>query len=129
MFTDTLTEKDLDITAPAQEKLYEIMNDGDDIGYHNKAIRIYIFGGGCSGMTYGMRFAELTDQTDKDTVRYLKLDNSKEFQVFIDIVALEYLRGAQIDYITDAGSERFVFNNVFQQMGSTGSCAGCGGAQ
>ena len=125
MFIDTLTEKDLDITPSAQEKLYEIMNDGET----GKAVRIYIGGGGCSGMTYGMGFAELTEKSDKDTVRYIKIDDTKEFQVFIDIVALEYLRGAQIDYITDFGSERFIFNNVFLGQGGSGGCNACGGAQ
>ena len=125
MFIDTLTEKDLDITPSAQEKLYEIMNDGET----GKAIRIYIGGGGCGGMTYGMGFAEVAERSDKDTVRHITIDDLKEFQVFIDVVALEYLRGAQIDYITDFGSERFVFNNVFQEMGGSGSCGACGGAQ
>ena len=125
MFIDTLTEKDLDITASAQEKLYAIMNDGET----GKAIRIYIAGGGCGGMTYGMGFAELSDKTDKDTVRHITIHELKKFQVFIDVVALEYLRGAQIDYITDVGMERFVFNNVFLQMGGSGSCGACGGAQ
>ena len=125
MFIDTLTEKDLDITPSAQEKLYEIMNDGET----GKAIRIYIGGGGCGGMTYGMGFAEVAERSDKDTVRHITIDDLKEFQVFIDVVALEYLRGAQIDYITDFGSERFVFNNVFQMMGGSGSCGACGGAQ
>jgi len=129
MFTSTLTEKELDITPPAQEKLYEIMNDGDDIGYHNKAIRIYVYGGGCGGMSYGMTFTELEERTVKDTVRHIVIDDSKEFQVFIDIIALEYLRGAQIDYITNAGQERFVFNNTFLETGGTGGCTGCGGAQ
>lgn len=124
MFIDTLTKKDLDITPPAQEKLYEIM-DGDN----SKAIRIYISGGGCGGMTYGMGFAEIADMTEKDTVRQITIDDSKKFQVFIDVVALEYLRGAQIDYITDFGSERFIFNNVFLGQGGSGSCGACGGAQ
>ena len=127
MFINKLTEKDLEITTSAQEKLYDIINEGDDSD--DKAIRIYIAGGGCSGMTYGMTFTELSDQTDKDTVRHITINNLKKFQVFVDIIALVYLRGAQIDYITDAGRERFVFNNTFLQTGGTGGCSGCGAAQ
>ncbi len=124
MFIDTLTEKDLDITPSAQEKLYEIIDGAED-----KAIRIYVSGGGCGGMTYGMGFDELAERSDKDTVRHITIDDSKSLQVFVDIIALEYLRGAQIDYITEVGQERFVFNNTFLGQGGTGGCNACGGAQ
>ena len=46
----------------------------------------------------------------------------------IDVVALNYLKGAQIDYIQEEGRERFVFNNVFAETGGTGACGGCGAA-
>jgi iron-sulfur cluster insertion protein len=72
-------------------------------------------------MSYGMTFTD--QQTEYDTV--LSFD---KFKVFVDVVALNYLRGAQIDYIQEAGRERFVFNNVFAETGGTGACGGCGAA-
>lgn len=118
-FEVNLTVEDLEVTQSAQDKLSEIVSQSED---DVSAIRIYIGGGGCGGMSYGMTF---TDQkTDFDTV--IAFDG---FKVFVDVVALNYLRGAQIDYIQEQGRERFVFNNVFAETGGSGACGGCGSAQ
>jgi iron-sulfur cluster insertion protein len=118
-FQVNLTVEDLEVTPSAQDKLREIVTQSED---EVSAIRIYIGGGGCSGMSYGMTFTD--EQTDFDTI--LAFDG---FKVFVDVVALNYLRGAQIDYIQEEGRERFVFNNVFAETGGSGSCGGCGSAQ
>lgn len=113
-----LTEEDLEITPPAREKLSEIIAQSEDAV---SGIRIYIGGGGCGGLSYGMTFTD--GATEFDTT--LNFDN---LQVHVDVVALHYLRGAQIDYIQEVGRERFVFNNVFAATGGSGSCGGCGSA-
>lgn len=113
-----LSNDDLEVTQSAQDKLFEIISTSDD---DVSAIRIYVGGGGCGGMTYGMTFTD--QQTDFDTVQ-----SFDGFKLYIDVVALNYLRGAQIDYIQEVGQERFVFNNVFAETGGTGSCGGCGAA-
>ncbi|MFT5503976.1 MAG: iron-sulfur cluster insertion protein [Gammaproteobacteria bacterium] len=118
IFSVELTVNELEVTPAAQEKLLEIIEQSDE---GVSAIRIYIGGGGCGGMSYGMTFTDL--QTDFDTV--LQFDG---FKVLVDVVALNYLRGAQIDYVQEVGRERFVFNNVFAETGGTGSCGGCGSA-
>ena len=117
-FEVALTINELEVTASAQEKLLEIITQSDE---EVSAIRIYIGGGGCGGMSYGMTFTDL--QTDFDTV--LQFDG---FKILVDVVALNYLRGAQIDYIQEVGRERFVFNNVFAETGGSGACNGCGAA-
>ncbi len=117
-FSPELTSRDLDVTESAQQKLAEIVGQSED---DIEGIRIYVGGGGCSGLSYGMTF---TDQvTDYDTV----LDFG-DFKILVDVVALNYLRGAQIDYISEVGRERFVFNNVFAETGGSGTCGGCGSA-
>jgi len=117
-FSPQLTSADLDVTESAQKKLAEIVNQSED---DIEGIRIYVGGGGCGGMSYGMTF---TDQvTDYDTV--LDFD---DFKILVDVVALNYLRGAQIDYISEVGRERFVFNNVFAETGGSGTCGACGAA-
>lgn len=117
-FSPQLTSADLDVTESAQNKLAEIVNQSED---DIEGIRIYVGGGGCGGMSYGMTF---TDQvTDYDTV----LDFG-DFKILVDVVALNYLRGAQIDYISEVGRERFVFNNVFAETGGSGTCGACGAA-
>ncbi len=118
VFQSSLTVNELEVTQSAQDKLQEIIDQTDE---DVSAIRIYISGGGCGGMSYGMTFTD--DQTDFDTL--LQFDG---FKILVDVVALNYLKGAQIDYIQEAGRERFVFNNVFAETGGSGACGGCGSA-
>jgi len=117
-FRVKLSNDDLEVTQSAQDKLLEIISASDD---DVSAIRIYVGGGGCGGMSYGMTFTD--QQTDFDT-----LHSFDGFKLYVDVVALNYLRGAQIDYIQEAGRERFVFNNVFAETGGSGACGGCGAA-
>lgn len=117
-FEPSLTLQDLEVTQSAQDKLHEIISQTDE---DVSAIRIYISGGGCGGLSYGMTFTD--DQNVFDTV--LQFDG---FKILVDVVALNYLRGAQIDYIQEVGRERFVFNNVFAETGGSGVCGGCGAA-
>ena len=117
-FQVDLSTSDLEVTQSAQDKLREIIEQGDE---DVSAIRIYVGGGGCGGMSYGMTFTD--QQTDFDTIQ-----SFDGFKLYVDVVALNYLRGAQIDYIQEAGHERFVFNNVFAETGGTGACGGCGAA-
>lgn len=118
VFEPSLTVNELEVTQPAQDKLHEIITQTDE---DVSAIRIYISGGGCGGLSYGMTFTD--EQGDFDTI--LQFDG---FKILVDVVALNYLKGAQIDYIQEVGRERFVFNNVFAETGGSGVCGGCGAA-
>lgn len=118
VFQPSLTDSDLEVTQAAQDKLQEIISQTDE---DVSAIRIYISGGGCGGMSYGMTFTD--EQSDFDTT--LQFDG---FKILVDVVALNYLKGAQIDYVQEVGRERFVFNNVFAETGGSGVCGGCGAA-
>ncbi len=118
VFQPGLTVNDLEVTQSAQDKLHEIVTQTDE---EVSAIRIYISGGGCGGMSYGMTFTD--EHSDFDTT--LQFDG---FKILVDVVALNYLKGAQIDYVQEVGRERFVFNNVFAETGGSGVCGGCGAA-
>ena len=118
VFEPGLTVNELEVTQSAQDKLHEIISQTDE---EVSAIRIYISGGGCGGLSYGMTFTD--EQGVFDT--QLQFDG---FKILVDVVALNYLRGAQIDYIQEVGRERFVFNNVFAETGGSGVCGGCGAA-
>ncbi len=117
-FEPTLSESELEVTQSAQDKLQEIVTQTDE---DVSAIRIYISGGGCGGLSYGMTFTD--EQSDYDTALEFG-----DFKILVDVVALNYLRGAQIDYIQEVGRERFVFHNVFAETGGSGVCGGCGAA-
>jgi iron-sulfur cluster insertion protein len=109
---------DVTITPTASEHLATLFKDIDDDDI--EAIRVYVAGSGCSGMTYGMTFTDRKTEYDK----VLKGDG---YLCYVDVVALNFLRGVEIDYATRDTGATFVFNIVFQQTGGSGTC-GAGGA-
>jgi iron-sulfur cluster insertion protein len=112
-----MTDADVSITPKARQQLSALFSqvDDDDI----EAIRVFVSGGGCGGMTYGMTFTDR--RTPYDCV--LEHDGLK---VYVDAVALNYLRGVEIDFVERPMGASFVFNNVFASTGGTGSCRACG---
>lgn len=119
VFREAINDDEITITEAAREqfvKLFEQVDD-DDL----EALRVYVGGGGCSGMTYGMTF------TDKKT-KYDKVLSTDGFQMYVDAVALNYLQGVEIDYVDRPTGATFVFNNVFAATGGTGTCGACGAA-
>jgi len=117
-FNHAITNEAIAITEAAAEKFVELIKDADE---DIKGVRVYVGGGGCSGMNYGMTFAEA--QTEWDSVL-----EAEGYRLYVDPVALNYMKGAEIDYVDDGMSATFVFNNVFQAVGGSGACAGCGAA-
>jgi iron-sulfur cluster insertion protein len=115
----TLAATDLSLTPAAREKMAELFSQVDDADL--QAIRVFVSGGGCGGMGYGMTFTD--SQSDYDYVR--KEDG---FSVFVDAVALNYLRGVEIDYVERPTGASFVFNNAFALTGGSGTCGACGAA-
>lgn len=78
-----------------------------------KTLRVYVEGGGCSGMQYGMVFDEKRDN-----------DLSLEFfgvGVLVDAVSAEYLKGAVIDYSDALTGGGFKITNP-----NAKSSCGCG---
>ena len=116
-YSREILPEDLVVTESALAKIGELIEQADE---ELTAVRVYVAGGGCSGMTYGMTFAE--SDTDRDSV--LEQDNG--FKLVVDPIALNYLRGAEIDFTDDGVNASFVFNNVFKAVGGSGGCAGCG---
>jgi len=110
---------DVTITSEANEQLAALFKDVDDDSI--EAIRVYVAGGGCGGMTYGMTFTDRKTEYDK----VLKGDG---YLFYVDIVALNFLRGVEIDYASRDTGATFVFNNVFQTTGGSGLCGACGAA-
>ncbi|MBV1875918.1 MAG: iron-sulfur cluster assembly accessory protein, partial [Cycloclasticus sp.] len=77
-FDSVLTAADINISETAAEKLTELFAD---VGDEMDAIRIFVSGGGCGGMSYGMTFSD--EKTPYDSV----LD-SGDYKVYVDTVAL-----------------------------------------
>lgn len=118
-YRDAIAEDEVRVTPAAREQLARLLGEVDDDDI--QAIRVYVTGGGCSGMTYGMTF---TDQrTDYD-----KILDEGGVRMYVDAVAMSYLKGVEIDYVSRPTGASFVFNNVFAATGGSGVCGACGAA-
>ncbi len=104
------------IVSQAAVDQFIALTEGEDdvIG-----VRIYVSGGGCSGMQYGMTFVEQTH--DYDCV--LKANG---MDIYVDAVTLSFLNGVEIDYKTEGLNQNFVFKNAFAQTGGSATCGSCG---
>ena len=115
-YKESLTDE-INVTPAAQEKLLELLNSEDEVN----GVRIFVSGGGCSGMTYGMTFAEAPSAYDA-------IYQNDGLSVYVDAVALNYLDGVEIDYVQQGLGASFVFKNVFASTGGSGTCSACGAA-
>ena len=118
-YRDTLDSSEVSVTPTAHEQLARLFGEVEDDDV--EAIRIFVSGGGCSGMTYGMTFADQRSPWDK----VLEADG---YKVYVDAVALGFVRGVEIDYVTRPTGATFVFNKVFASTGGSGTCGRCGAA-
>jgi iron-sulfur cluster assembly accessory protein len=112
-----IADHDMKVSPAAAEQLKNLLGSIDE---EIAGIRIFVSGGGCGGMTYGMTYAESIGPYD----RILDGDG---FKIMVDPVALGYLQGSDIDFVDNGMNKSFVFNNVFKSVGGTGGCSGCGG--
>jgi len=79
------------------------------------ALRVWVAGGGCSGLTYGMAL-DNGDPEEGDNVF-----EQSGIKVVIDSMSLQYMTGATVDYVDDMMGGGFKIENP----NATGSC-GCG---
>jgi iron-sulfur cluster assembly accessory protein len=89
------------ITPKAAEKITEFMKA------ENKGslfLRVYVSGGGCSGLSYGMGFEEKADEDDA-------VINENGVQVIVDNYSQKYLKGANVDYAESLMGSGFKINN------------------
>ena len=110
-YSTRIGEADMRLTPAAQAKFAEMLKDADS---EITGIRMFVSGGGCSGMTYA------DDSIDRN---YDSVLQGPGFKIYVDPVALNYLQGCEIDFRASS----FVFNKVFQAVGGSGTCGGCGG--
>ena len=115
-FNSTLTDQ-VKVSPDAQQQLLALVNEEEDI----QGVRIFVSGGGCGGMTYGMTFVE--EPTAFDAVK-----DADGLNIYVDSVALQYLNGVEIDYTDQGMNKSFVFKNVFASTGGSGTCGSCGAA-
>lgn len=100
------------ITSGAAEKLGGILAQKGLKESH--ALRVFVKGGGCGGMQYGMTF---DDSTNNDDMIY----EQHGVRVVVDPTSLFYIEGAEIDYVDNLMGGGFHIENPQ----ATSSC-GCG---
>jgi iron-sulfur cluster assembly accessory protein len=100
----------LSITPSASEKVRELLAQEND---PSLGLRIFVAGGGCSGLQYGMT---LDEEQEGDTVI-----SQGDFKVLVDEMSLSYINGSQVDYVDSLMGAGFTVNNP----NAVSSC-GCG---
>jgi len=114
--TTALSASDLELTVSAQGKMAELFSQVED---NIEGVRVFATPGGCSGINFGMTFTDQLNAND-GTLDF------EGFKVIVDDATLEYLRGAEIDFVDQGdGNASFVFNNL-PQMEAGGGCGTCG---
>ncbi|NDH66755.1 MAG: iron-sulfur cluster insertion protein ErpA [Gammaproteobacteria bacterium] len=102
----------VNITDSAFSQIKNIANQDAELA--GKALRIFVQGGGCSGMEYGFTFDEDVNEDDFTF-------EQNGVSVIIDSMSMQYLSSATIDFKDDLTGSRFVIDNPNAQT----SC-GCG---
>jgi iron-sulfur cluster assembly protein len=100
------------LTERAACELKELMTSENKIG---ASLRVWVAGGGCSGLSYGMA---LDDNEPEAEDQMFETDGVK---VLIDSLSLNYMNGASVDYVDDVLGGGFKIENP----NATSSC-GCG---
>jgi iron-sulfur cluster insertion protein len=91
----------LTLTENATLKLKDLLSEENN---PNIKLRIFVQGGGCSGMQYGFTFDEMANEDDFD----LAFDG---VSVLVDSISSQYLQGAKIDYKEDIMGSSFAIEN------------------
>lgn len=80
----------------------------------NHVLRVFVSGGGCSGLQYGMAF----EAEPRDFDKVVTVD---DIRLIIDPTSLMYLQGATIDYVDSLMGGGFRIDNP-----NAASSCGCG---
>ena len=95
------TEKLVTVTAKAAEKIQEFMKEESE---HPEYLRVYVQGGGCSGLSYGMGFETKAEEDDS-------VIEENGVKLLIDSYSQDHLKGANVDYIESLMGSGFKINN------------------
>ncbi len=100
----------VNMTPAAVDKVRELLVQEND---PSLALRVFVAGGGCSGLQYGMT---LDEEQEGDTV--IPLSGIK---ILVDEMSMGYIDGSEIDYVDSLMGAGFTVNNP----NAVSSC-GCG---
>ncbi len=98
-------------TDSAAAKVRELIEEENNA---NLKLRVYVAGGGCSGFQYGFTFDESIE--DGDTTM-----EKNGVTLVVDPMSVQYLMGAEIDYVEGIQGAQFVIRNP-----NASTTCGCG---
>jgi iron-sulfur cluster assembly accessory protein len=99
------------LTSTAADKLGQLMTEK---GLADHALRVFVSGGGCSGLSYGMTFTQVLEADDQSF-------ESNGVKVIVDAGSFPYMDGAEIDYLDTPQGSGFRIENPNAQGCSCGS--------
>ena len=99
------------LTTEALEHLRGLLDKEDT---PNLALRVFVSGGGCSGLQYGMAFDDSVRPDDE-------VVEQDGVRILLDQVSAPYVRGSEIDYVDSLMGAGFTVHNP----NAVSSC-GCG---
>ena len=99
------------ITETAFARINELLTEENN---PKLKLRVFVQGGGCSGMEYGFTFDEEQNEDDFE----FAID---EFKLLVDAMSMQYLQGATIDYKEELMGSSFTIKNPNAQ-----TTCGCG---
>lgn len=105
------TDEIVQLTPLAAERLQKILIEKN---LPNHGLRVFVAGGGCSGMQYGMAFEGTA--RDQDSVF-----QSSGVTLYVDPISRDYLTGASIDFVDNLMGGGFRIENP-----NAVSTCGCG---
>ena len=101
------------VTDSAVEKLKEIIKEEDN---PDIKIRMFISGGGCSGMQYGFTLEEEPANEDD-----FDLEVAPGVHMLVDAMSGQYVQGAEVDWQESAQGSQFAIKNP-----NASTTCGCG---
>ena len=120
----TLTEK-------AATELQDLISSQEKQG---AALRVWVAGGGCSGLSYGMALDDSAPEEGDNVFE------QSGVRIYIDALSLNYMDGASVDYVDDVLGGGFKIENpnavsscgcgssfkTAESEGAGGGCGSCG---
>ncbi len=98
------------LTMAAATRVSDLIQQEND---PTLGLRVFVAGGGCSGLQYGMT---LDEEQEGDSVIV-----HEGVKIFVDEMSIGYLSGSEIDYVDSLMGAGFVVNNP-----NAVSACGCG---
>jgi len=95
------TQKMITVSTKAAEKIHEFMKEEAEAPEY---LRVYVQGGGCSGLSYGMGFEKAPEEDD-----IVMEENG--VKLLVDSYSVDHLQGANVDYIESLMGSGFKINN------------------